>query len=154
MKKVLQTIVDKGRGNCMQATVASLFDLELEQVPNFIELKENWFEVMCEFFRKNGCKSLNPFYKSSHTSSFYLDALKHDGGVNGYFYAVVPSQTFAPEDGVTHAVVVDSELNIVHDPNPNQLALKLKPEDVKYVYVNKDDWYVDYDKKEFIVGER
>ena len=34
-----------------------------------------------------------------------IKCLKYDGGINGYFYASVPSQTF--ENG-THAVVVDS----------------------------------------------
>lgn len=43
MKNVFQTVVGNGvktseRGNCMQAAIASLFDLELYEVPNFIEL--------------------------------------------------------------------------------------------------------------------
>lgn len=45
MKKVFQTIVDKDHGNCMQAVVASLFELELDDVPNFIEM-ESWGLVM------------------------------------------------------------------------------------------------------------
>ena len=36
MKKNFQTVVNKGNGNCMQAAIASLLDLELEDVPNFI----------------------------------------------------------------------------------------------------------------------
>lgn len=37
VKKVFQTIVDRGNGNCMQAAVASLLNLELSDVPHFIE---------------------------------------------------------------------------------------------------------------------
>ena len=46
----------------------------------------------------------------------------------GFFYAIVPSQTF---QDVFHAVVIDTDLNIVHDPNPNGSALKLTPDDVE-----------------------
>lgn len=67
---------------------------------------------------------------------------------NGYFYATVPSQTF-PD--VSHAVIIDTELKVVHDPNPNQLALKLRPEDVIQVDTVKDDWYINTDGK-FVIG--
>jgi hypothetical protein len=153
MKKVDQVTIDPGKGDCMQAVVASLFERELEQVPKFIELKEEWYMEMDKYFEYNGY-SLTPFYKAETTSSFYLKALKHDGGINGYFYAVVPSQTFPEKMGITHAVVVDVNLNIVHDPNPNRKALKLKPEDIMYVYTNKNDWYIDFNKKEFIIKDK
>ena len=42
-------------------------------------------------------------------------------------FAGVKSQTF--ENG-HHAVVIDTKLNIIHDPNPNQLALQLNPDDI------------------------
>ena len=36
MKKVFQTRISKNNGNCAQAVVASLFDLELDDVPDFV----------------------------------------------------------------------------------------------------------------------
>ena len=35
-------------------------------------------------------------------------------------------------------MVIDKDFNVVHDPNPNQLALKLSPEDVIGFYVTKE----------------
>ena len=149
MTKVFQTVVDKGKGNCMQATVASLFNKELSEVPNFIEFGEGWWSEKVKFFKKQGY-SIDCFYRTDWTVKFYTDALKHDGGVNGLFYAVVPSQTFKE---VTHAVIVDSDLKVVHDPNPNQKCLMLKPKDIEYVLVVKEGWHVDYDKKEFVIDK-
>jgi hypothetical protein len=77
-----------------------------------------------------------PINKSRHeTTEFLQRVVKFDGGYNGYFYASVPSQTFSD---VTHAVIVDTDLNIVHDPNPNQLALNLVPDDVIDIIVMHD----------------
>lgn len=153
MKKVFQTVVDKGRGNCMQAAIASLFEKELEEVPNFIEFKDSWWTLIDRFYMDNGYKHITPFNIDEGGKKRDLELvkniLKHDNGVNGYFYATVPSQTFKD---VSHAVIVDTELRVVHDPNPNQLALKLKPEDVIQVDTVKDDWYINTDG-EFVIGD-
>lgn len=133
MKKVYQTIVDKDKGNCMQAAIASLLDLELNDVPNFIEFAESgeWFRTMYGFLHDNGYR-MGSIYKDRHPTEFMIKIAHFDGGVDGYFYATVPSQTF---EGVGHAVIVDKDLNIVHDPNPNQLAMNLTPNDVQCIVV-------------------
>ena len=136
MKKVYQTIVDKDHGNCMQATVASLLELELEDVPNFIEIKEgSWFITMYNLFQDKGY-DLCTIGRSSHNNVEILKkAAKVCGGINGYLYASVPSATF-PNCG--HAVIVDTDLNIVHDPNPNQLALSYTADDIDSIMVYHD----------------
>jgi hypothetical protein len=138
MKKVFQTIVDKDHGNCMQAAVASLLDMELDEVPNFIELGHGWFLTMRHFFEDHGgydiC-TINKSRRQGEDTEYLRRIAKFDGGVNGYLYASVPSQTF---ENIGHAVIVDLDLNIVHDPNPNQLALKLTPDDVRDIMVVHD----------------
>ena len=126
MKKVFQTIVDKDHGNCMQAVVASLFELELDDVPNFIEM-ESWGLVMHKFYNERGYEPCTIARHRHENTEFLKKVAKFDGGINGYLYATVKSQTF---DDIWHAVVVDTDLNIVHDPNPNQLALNLTSDDV------------------------
>lgn len=43
------------KGNCFQAAVASIMDLTLEQVPNFIEFSDDeWWDKFCDFIRLNG----------------------------------------------------------------------------------------------------
>lgn len=128
MKKVYQTIVDKYKGNCMQAAVASLMDLDLDRVPDFLSFGEDWNKVWDDFWKGMGYTDhLTTIHKEGHDTELLKRVAKFDRGVDGYFYAVVPSQTY---EDVQHAVVVDSDLNIVHDPNPNGKALLLKPEDV------------------------
>jgi len=120
----------------MQAAIASLFELPLDAVPNFIEFdnKEKYPDTnhlfeMNKFYVKNGyTEGITPIHRMRNDTLEKMIAIaRFDGGVNGYFYATVPSQTY-PD--VFHAVIVDSELNIVHDPNPNQLAMKLNADDV------------------------
>jgi len=134
MKKVYQTIVDKDHGNCMQAVVASLFELELDEVPNFIELGDNWMITMMKFFEDRGY-DICTIYKQRHDTEELKRIAKFDGGINGYFYGVVNSKLF---EGGTHAVVIDSDLNIVHDVNPSEVYLSCTPEDVVGVMVVND----------------
>jgi hypothetical protein len=133
MKRVFQTIIDKDHGNCEQAAMASLLELTLDEVPNFIEF--------AKLDKREGDKFPLGFLWDKGFDACYINRTKHhdtteflqriaafDGGYKGYFIASVPSQTF---DGVDHSVIINTNLNIVHDPNPNQRALKLTPDDVK-----------------------
>lgn len=138
MKKVYQKVISKDTGDCMQAVIASLFEVKLEEVPEFIKLGEKWFFVMKKFFKDNGYPHLMYVNKSDGglDTEFLKRVAKFDGGINGFFYASVPSQNFA--DGCGHAVVVDSDLNIVHDPSPTQTSMCLKPEDVIDILITKE----------------
>lgn len=134
MKKIYQSTIDKGSGDCMRAVVASLYDLELLDVPNFIEFKENCHIHMMDFFIDKGHEPCY-IYKHNYTTEQMIEIAKICGGINGYFYASVPSQTY---EGGSHAVIVDSDLNIVHDPNPNQRCLSLTKDDVEIILVVGD----------------
>ena len=131
MKKVYQENVDSLNGDCMRAVVASIFEEVIDDVPNFIEYENEWFNMFREFFRGKGYKEVialyNPIIFESILPEFSLDRLKEFKGVNGFFYATICSPTYNPngdKGGVTHAVVVDSEFNIVHDPNPSSRGIK------------------------------
>jgi hypothetical protein len=138
MKKVYQTVVDRNHGNCMQAAIASLLELELEEVPNFIETEKEvdreFDKSMVGWLYKNGYEPCFIF-KARHSTDMLKRIAEFDGGKNGYFYAAVPSSTF---ENCSHAVIVDKNLNVVHDPNPNQKALELKPEEVEGIMVMHD----------------
>lgn len=140
MTRVDQTIIDPGKGNCMQAVVASLFDLKLDDVPDFNKFQPEHYKVLWEFYEARG---LYPgwFDRSTPAGNLQRPSLaeiaKYDGGIGGFFYAGVQSQTYKDKN-IKHAVVVDTDLNIVHDPNPNRLALQLKPKDVELIIVVTD----------------
>jgi hypothetical protein len=162
MKKVYQAIVDAGDGDCMRAVAASLLEFPLEDVPHFLRIEKtnkntNAHRELWKFFNEWGfgycCWYVHHITKDgelypagSHTIELTKEILKIDGGIDGYFYASVLSQTF--KDGkCTHAVVIDSDMNIVHDPNPNQLALQLTENDIIMILTNSDSWHIDIDGK-------
>ena len=126
MIKVYQTRISNTDGNCAQATIASLLNLKLKDVPDFV--------------RNHHIKPMNTeiikFLKSKGFNTQYSKPPKviRDKGINGYFYAIVRSQTF---NNTQHAVVIDKNLNIVHDPNPNGKCLKLKPTDIVQILIQR-----------------
>lgn len=153
MKKVYQTIIDVDHGNCMQAAIASLLDLELNDVPNFIEYKHNWATEFFKFLKEKGYNWDATLYninynklrgyitEKKYKTHFYK--LKNIKGVNGYFYAAVLSPKYYDKTKIKdknyrapqHAVIIDKNLNIIHDPNPNYQNLKSYPE-IKFLKYN------------------
>lgn len=111
MKPVFQTVTHAGRGNCHQAAVASTFDLDLSQVPNFILYPEDqWWNVFCCFIWGLGYEFHGRAYLKDSAPSEHED-------INGFYLATVPSKTF---EGKTHAVVINKKGMVAHDPNPNK----------------------------------
>lgn len=145
MKKVYQTIVDPNHGNCMQAAFASLFDKDLEEVPNFIELDDTWFNTMCEFIESQGYSVEGTVYNNAEVYDL-KEIVNEYTGVNGLFYAGVHSPKYHAQGG-THAVLVDKEMNIVFDPNPEYANIEAYPyaEEIGYngiidvLLINKKD---------------
>ena len=64
MKLVFQTETGNNIGNCHQAVVASLFELELDQVPNFIKYKApyHWGQIYSYFISSLNCEYHGPKY--------------------------------------------------------------------------------------------
>lgn len=110
MTPIDQTIVDAGIGDCQRATTASLFNLDIDQVPNFRKYDKNWFDVYWYFLYALG-------YEYTGQRDPQKNTLDEDDSVGGYFDGCVESKTFP---GCTHSVVVDMQGVVVHDPNPNK----------------------------------
>lgn len=105
MKQVTQTITigdGSGRlGNCLQAAVASLLDLTLDQVPHFLECAagEDWLDRLVSFGADRG----------------YRVVYRSDPVAFGLAFGRSPRNA-------SHAVVVlDGE--IVWDPHPSRDGL-------------------------------
>ncbi len=137
MIKVFQRLVDKEKGDCMQAAVASLLELPYEDVPKFIEHKEGWFHPFYDLIVAQGLtyKGMlhNDIDKTDMHEPSFVGTLYKYKGLDGYFLASVYSpKYFIREDissgaATTHAVLIDREFNIVHDPNPNNQDVKKYP---------------------------
>lgn len=112
MTPIDQQHSDKGNGDCMRACVASILDLPMEAVPHFVKNGNAamYHSVLKAFMYAHGWKN--------------KDVGRHDGvlrwkpyHINGYYLASVPSANY---EGVYHAVIIDREGVVVHDPSPKK----------------------------------
>lgn len=140
MIKTYQTIINVIHGNCQQAVIASLFGLPLEEVPHFRE-HESWFGTMYKFVRELGYNIDGTLYNRRDGLSTgtlmegyhdRFEEIKNMEGVGGYFYGIVYSPKYHNlaehrKDSATHAVIIDKEFNIVHDPNPENVEIGKYP---------------------------
>lgn len=116
MIKVDQTIVNEENGDCTRACIASMLELPIDAVPNFIRFKNNWYLMMKDFLRR-----LNYDYTGTgYLNSKHSIELSESPNIKGFVMASVPSKTF-PQNGIGHSVVINLNGVVVHDPNPNKL---------------------------------
>ena len=138
MKKVFQTIVGSGNGNCVAACVASILDKNLEEVPPLLP-DDAQMKNLIDFMLECGYKYEGSLYNKNywilqHPNSIYCfesfewyepqilskEKLQELSGIDGLFLAVVYSPKFSnfqTDERGTHQVIIDKDLNIVHDPN-------------------------------------
>lgn len=120
MKPVKQTIIGDN-GNCLQACVASLFELELEEVPHFISYGDDWWFVYKDFLAERNI---------TVTYSFNFVP------VGSYYIASVKSPRF--KDG-THAVICGPDGTIIHDPCPGVDDYSINGKPIGYHWYNVAD---------------
>lgn len=121
MIKVDQQLSCSDTGDCMRAVIASLLELEMEQVPNFIlfdakaprlnsKSPKHWTRVFRSFLESCG-------YTWESHGHFESGDPVFEESIEGYFYAVVNSRNFKD---TTHAVVMDMNGIVAHDPAPDK----------------------------------
>lgn len=137
MIPVYQTIVNadtKGEvpGDCLRAAVASLLELNITQVPHFLMFGDDWFRMMYSFIRFMGYGLHYEYYSKSVIDNKFP---MKDHLVKKGIIASVPSKTFKD---ATHAVIINSEGRVIHDPNPNKLWLSANTIETKTIV----GWYV------------
>lgn len=111
MKPVYQAIVDSERGDCTRAVIASILEIELEQVPHFnLFGSGRWFEIFYYFMMSNGWKYEGQKYPARPNRLPEYTILSESDSIKGCFYASVPSKTFP---GKSHAVVMDMNWTVV-----------------------------------------
>lgn len=128
----------------MQAVVASLLELPLERVPEFRGNGDeySWWDEYIDFMKSNGYEFHkiigNPRTLGAYGEDGIIDLLggKHEGINGDFFYATVYSPYFFDRvqyicnpkyTPAYHAVVVDREMNIIHDPHPHYQGVKQYP---------------------------
>lgn len=135
MKRIYQNIIDPNLGNSLQAAVASIVEKEIFYVPNFAEYGNAWRGMLHGFFKGHGV-SIN-FVKVSDNRNKTKKLLRRGIPIDGAFLACVPDSCFKDR---THAVLIDRDGYVIHDPNPNQnwLGVNVRETcDLKYFYDNQ-----------------
>jgi hypothetical protein len=109
MKPVMQTLFyDKdGVGNCFEACLASIFELDILDVPMFHET--DWFTSFFEWIQEKGY---------TYYGALNAEAVKtYDKGLGGYFIVAGESPRGKHIKG-GHAVIF-KDGQMVHDPHPD-----------------------------------
>ena len=117
MKPVDQTIVSEKDGDCVRASLASILELEIDAVPNFIRFGPFWYKVFSSFLYSLDYKDYGTGWVKSEDRP-HGHILSESPNIDGFVIASVPSKTFP---NIGHSVVMNLKGVVVHDPNPNKL---------------------------------
>jgi len=113
-----QTICNFKTGDCMRACVASVFEIPIEKVPNFMEDGfDNYNSKLQRWCDKMGMRSLDLAFESQDIAKDCLE--------NMYVIAVGRSPR-GTNDKERHGVVW-KDGKIVHDPHPDKNGLDGMP---------------------------
>ena len=123
MKKVYQTIIDPENGNCMEACIASLLEINLSDVPTFNKEGHKWYDDCQKFLARYDLQIL--CFNANEDMDLEL--------LLGYYIVAVKSPNFK-EAG--HVVIMKKGI-VIHDPNPNGKPVDLSAIDSIEVLVKK-----------------
>lgn len=110
MKPTDQIIQHPQIGDCLRASIASLFELDFQQVPHF-QMFDNWQTVLAGFIWSMG---YNWTTNGDPNESMIV---RPDKTINGFTEACVPSKNYP---GAFHSVVIDTAGFVAHDPHPKR----------------------------------
>jgi hypothetical protein len=111
-KPIYQTIFHPEKGDCCRAAIATLFNLEAEQVPHFMLFGvPEWGKVLSGFIWSMGYDFID---NGDPNKSLKIE--DHQT-INGITEAAVKSKNFP---GKFHSVLINTKGVVVHDPHPRK----------------------------------
>jgi hypothetical protein len=128
MKPVNQKVISQGKGDCWRCCIASILELNADDVPNFVGDSDHSKGIIAEDLARKWLAERGLFILEIylHNDLKWYCALNWTHLRNVYCIMSVPSQKFP---GGSHAVVGQfvkdkqgTELRVVHDPNPENEA--------------------------------
>jgi hypothetical protein len=135
MKPVYQKITEIGKGDCWRACIASILELDIDSVPNFVGemnplVGPTHYDTCKEWLRSRGLFMLDISLNNDMEWFYFINWTMVE---DAYAIASVPSQK---NQGGWHSVVIKFEktcpkstrLVIIHDPRKDN---EKYPEDVK-----------------------
>ncbi|MCR9143019.1 MAG: hypothetical protein NXI24_12265 [bacterium] len=140
MRRIHQTDFSAARGNALQACFASIFDLGLADVPNFLEAAEqagvNYLEIVDDWLAERGLVFLKIGLPKAAEQGRVAGSLEFPAGP-----AVCVLAGPSPRGDFKHAVVgrvqpgsdkddptaIGTDFTILHDPHPDDTGLAGPP---------------------------
>ncbi len=105
MKPIDQTTFGKGKGNCFAACIASILEVGIDEVPNFVCEYKNWVGETLKWLNKRGFTGM------------FLTGSEEGVAFRPDCYHVVTGPS--PRGDFLHAVVGRGD-SLVHDPHPSR----------------------------------
>ncbi len=133
MKKVFQTITGS-EGNCIQAGLASLTGIPLEECFHAFDHPDDdmWGIKLVNWLDSKGYSYSATLYNAINKEDVCtLENIKIMEGINGFFLAGVysPSERLNDDGSLSeHAVIINKNFEIVHDPNHAYKDIKVYPQ--------------------------
>lgn len=127
MIKVYQTTFGEGEGNCLQACIASILELRLDQVPHFAKMYgDNWLSEFAEWLRHLCLSAITIKGFEPKTSTDLLNSSSLED-----CYVIVGGEGWS--EGVGHSVVYKGG-EMVHDPVGKEGRGVKEPEDITIIF--------------------
>eukprot|EP00536_Pseudo-nitzschia_multiseries_P007892 jgi/Psemu1/305310/fgenesh1_kg.191_\ len=122
-RKIFQDDFRPGKGNALQAAVASIYDLELIEVPNFVEFPggyESAIHIFCRD-RNHVCfkVKIDEENKVDEEHDGRLCLLRGKSPRGDFGHVVVARRKKLNKDTVPD----DEEFEMIHDPHPDETFL-------------------------------
>ncbi len=110
MHKVDQTLFGNGDngsrpGNCLQACLASIFNLSLDEVPHFVEHGASWYDDMQAWLMQRGYYALDLLFDDGYIPNVDIRGYHCLNGIS--------------PRGIRHSVVC-KDGDMIHDPHPSR----------------------------------
>jgi hypothetical protein len=116
MKPVMQTICNNKNGDCFRACIASMLEVEIEKVINFMEDGADYFYEKCLKFCDDTGLLIVDFPIGQCDDELKRGAMKDLKG--RFLCATIPSPRYKDTD---HTVIVKDGF-VIHDPYPGGIT--------------------------------
>ena len=128
MKPVDQTILDPVKGNCFEASIASILEIPLEDIPDFYADEDvDWLSACNKWLHAYGFFALGINVQSEKINR---EELKHITD-NVMCEAAVNSPRYS---GVKHSIVFYKGV-VLHDPHPSKDSMDCKLDDLLSIII-------------------
>lgn len=126
-----QTIFGSDKGNCLATCIANLLDLDINDVPNFLDAEEHWWKELVSWLADRGlsiiCIGKDIYGRASaHWATCFCIACGR--GPRGCRHAVVWKL-----DGV----LAEEAGHMIHDPHPSHAGLIDEPDEFYFLVHNE-----------------